>query len=92
MKTDVVVAQDCWIAGQLAGIRMLERELTDAFKSPRAWAGEELRQRIDELNSWVNLVDYALSIRAHSGRRLRRRSGRVVSMPAYQADGPLPAA
>ncbi len=33
MKTDVV-AKDCWIVGQLAGIRMLERQLTDAFKSP----------------------------------------------------------
>ncbi len=92
MNTDVVVSQDCWIAGQLAGIRMLERELTHAFKSPSAGAGEELRRRVDELNSWVNLVDCALTIRAHSGRRLSRRSGRVVTMPVYQAGGPLPAA
>jgi len=35
MKTDVI-AKDCWIVGQLAGIRMLERELSDAFKRPSA--------------------------------------------------------
>jgi hypothetical protein len=51
MNTDVVVAQDCWIAGQLAGIRMLERELTHAFKSPTARTRDELRRRVDELNS-----------------------------------------
>jgi hypothetical protein len=68
MKSNVVVAQDCWIAGQLAGIRMLERELTHAFKSPSARAGEGFRRRLDELNSWVNLVDCALTARAHSAR------------------------
>jgi hypothetical protein len=92
MNTDVVVAQDCWIAGQLAGIRMLERELTYAFKSPTARTRDELRRRVDELNSWLNLVDYALIIRAHPARRSSRRSGRVVAMPIYQADRPLPVA
>jgi hypothetical protein len=37
MKTDVV-AKDCWIVGQLAGIRLLERELTEAFDEPSAQA------------------------------------------------------
>jgi hypothetical protein len=30
-----VAAKDCWIVGQLAGILMLECELSDAFKSTR---------------------------------------------------------
>jgi hypothetical protein len=92
MKTDIVVAQDCWIAGQLAGIRMLERELTRAFKNPSARAGEELRPRLDELNSWLNLVDCALTARARSTRRSSHHSGQVVTMPIHQAHRPLPAA
>jgi hypothetical protein len=92
MITDVVVAQDCWIVGQLAGIRMLERELTQALKSPAARTREELRRRVDELNSWLNLVDEALTNRAHPARRSSRRSGRVAAMPVCQTRGPLPAA
>ncbi len=71
MRTDVatdVATKDCWIMGQLAGIRMLERELTDAFKKPSARAGKDLRRRVDELNSWLNLVDDALTLRTHSPR------------------------
>ena len=60
MKNDIV-AKDCWVAGQLAGIRMLERELTDALKKPHAQAPTELRRRLSELNSWLNLVDDALA-------------------------------
>jgi hypothetical protein len=60
MKNDIV-AKDCWVAGQLAGIRMLERELTDALKKPNAQAPTELRRRLSELNSWLNLVDDALT-------------------------------
>jgi hypothetical protein len=56
-----MVAKDCWVAGQLAGIRMLERELTEAFKKPNAQASADLRRRVHELNSWVNQVDDALA-------------------------------
>lgn len=92
MNTDVVVAQDCWMAGQLAGIRMLERELTHAFKNPTAATRQELRRRVEELNSWLSLVDFALTARAQSFRRSSRCSGPVLTMPVYQAGGPLPAA
>lgn len=60
MKNDMV-AKDCWVAGQLAGIRMLEQELTDALKKPNTQAPTELRRRLSELNSWLNLVDDALT-------------------------------
>ena len=62
MDTDMILAKDCWIAGQLAGIRMLERELTDAIKKPSSRPPEDLRRRLDELNSWLNLVDDALTV------------------------------
>jgi len=61
MKKDSI-AKDCWVAGQLAGIRMLERELNDALKHPTAKASGELRRRLSELNSWLNLVDDALTV------------------------------
>lgn len=60
MKNDFV-SKDCWVAGQLAGTRMLERELTDALKKPHSQAPVELRRRLSELNSWLNLVDAALT-------------------------------
>jgi hypothetical protein len=60
MKKDFV-SKDCWVAGQLAGIRRLERELTDALKKPHPQAPIELRRRLSELNSWLNLVDDALT-------------------------------
>jgi hypothetical protein len=47
--------------GQLAGIRMLELEITEAFKKPNAQASADLRRRVRELNSWLNLVDDALA-------------------------------
>lgn len=90
MITDAVIAQDCWIAGQLAGIRMLERELTQAFQRPTARTREELQRRVDELNSWLNLVDDALTNRVRPARRSRRRGSRAVAVPVCQARGPLP--
>jgi hypothetical protein len=60
MKNDFA-SKDCWVAGQLAGIRMLERELTDGLKKPFSHAPIELRQLLCELNSWLNLVDDALT-------------------------------
>jgi len=60
MKTDMV-AKDCWVAGQLAGIRMMERELAEALMKPNAQASADLRRRVRELNSWLNLVDDALT-------------------------------
>jgi len=62
------IADDCWIEGQLAGIRLLEREISDAFRSPRANGREYLQQRVAHLNSWLNLVDHALSLRTRSGQ------------------------
>ena len=92
MKTDVVT-KDCWIVGQLAGIRMLERELSDAFKRPSAQPGDEdLQRRVDELNSWVNLVDNALTVRNRSGRSPSRLSARAVTSPVYNSSDRLPAA
>ena len=61
MSKDIVM-NDCWIIGQLAGIRALERELTHAFKSGAR--EENLRQRVAKLNAWVTRVDRALSRRA----------------------------
>lgn len=69
--------RDQWIVGQLAGIRMLERELAEAFRSPGAGSGVELQRRVAKLNSWVNLVDDALTVGACSTStpsRLRRRA------------------
>jgi hypothetical protein len=83
MKADVVT-KDCWIMGQIAGIRMLEQELTSAFKSPSARTGEDLQRRVAQLNSWLNLVDDALTVR--TGPRL------VVLRPGHNSDGRPPAA
>jgi hypothetical protein len=91
MRTDVAT-KDCWIMGQLPGIRMLERELTDAFKKPSALRGKELRRRVDELNSWLNLVEDALTLRTRSPRRPSRLGDRVVTMPDYNSNDRLPAA
>jgi hypothetical protein len=59
------IADDCWIEGQLTGIRLLERELSDALRSPRA-RRQELRDRVAHLNSWLNFVDDALALRARA--------------------------
>ena len=91
MKTDVV-AKDCWIVGQLAGIRMLERDLSDAFKGPGAQADQNLQRRVDELKSWVNLVDNALTVRNRSGRSPSRLRARAVTSPVYNSSNRLSAA
>jgi hypothetical protein len=64
MKADVVI-KDCWIMRQLAGIQILEQELTYAFKTPGARTSKDLRRRIAQLNSWLNIVDDALTVRRH---------------------------
>jgi hypothetical protein len=91
MKTDVV-AKDCWIVGQLAGIRILERELIDAFGRSSPGAGEDLRRRVDELNSWLNLVEDALTVRTCSPWKPSLRSGRSVTLPVRNSCSRLPAA
>ena len=63
MKADVV-PKDRWIMDQLAGIQILEQELTDAFKRPGARTSKDLQRRVAQLNSWLNMVDDALTIRA----------------------------
>ena len=60
------IADDCWIEGQLAGIRLLENELSEAFRAPQRHRREGLQQRVARLNSWLNQVDQALAIRARS--------------------------
>ncbi len=45
MNTDRA-AKDCWVVGQLAGIRMLELEITEAFKKPSGQANADLRRRV----------------------------------------------
>ncbi len=62
-KTDVI-ENDCWIVGQLAGIRMLEHEVSQALRKRGARDSKELQQRVANLNSWVNMVDQALTQRA----------------------------
>jgi hypothetical protein len=93
MKTDVV-SQDCWIVGQpeLARNRMLELELTDAFTMSSPGANEDLRRRVDELNSWLNLVDGALAVRTCSPWRPSLRGGRTVTLPICNSSRRLSAA
>ena len=67
MKADVVT-KDCWILGQLAGIMMLEQELTDAFNTPGALTREDFRRQLAQLNSWVTFVDDALAAPVRSAR------------------------
>ncbi len=55
------IEKDCWIVGQLAGIRMLELELSQAFQKPGARDSKELQRRVAHLNSWVSMVDQALT-------------------------------
>jgi hypothetical protein len=60
MKADVIT-KEYWIMAQLAGIQMLEEELTSAFRRPSARTAEELRPRLAQLNSWLNAVENALT-------------------------------
>jgi hypothetical protein len=62
------IADDCWLEGQLTGIRLLERELSEAFRAPHTHGREGLQKRVAQLNSWLNQVDQALSIRARSNQ------------------------
>jgi len=55
------IEKDCWIVGQLAGIRLMEQELTQALRKPGTRNSKELQQRVAKLNSWVSMVDQALS-------------------------------
>lgn len=52
---------DQWIVNQLVGIRMLEQELASALGKPSIRGKEQLRQRIRQLNAWVDAVDHSLS-------------------------------
>ena len=45
------------------GIPTPGRESTDAFTMSSPGANEDLRRRVDELNSWLYLVDVALTVR-----------------------------
>ena len=64
-SSNALIFAKCWVAGQLAGIRMLEQELSEAFKKSGPRNQASLRQRVSELNEWVNLVDRALSVRQY---------------------------
>ena len=91
MKTDVA-AKDCWIVGQLAGIRMLERELSDAFKRPSERASEDLRRQVEELKAWLNLVDDALTVRTSPSLRPNLLRGGGVTLPFRGSGSLLPVA
>jgi hypothetical protein len=62
MKADLVT-RDCWIVGQLARIQILEQELSDAFKRPGERTIKNLQRRVAQLNSRLNSVDGALTVR-----------------------------
>ena len=79
MKRDAA-AEDCWIVDHLVGIRMLERELTEAFERPGTQAVAGLRRRVAQLNSWLNLVDDALSGGVRSCRHPSRLAGHAVRL------------
>jgi hypothetical protein len=91
MKTNVY-SKDSWIADQLAGIRMLERELTEAFALSGPGANEDLWRRVDALNSWLDLVDDALTLPNYSPSRPTLRGGRILRLPPRSASSRLPAA
>jgi hypothetical protein len=91
MKGDAV-ARDCWIAGQLAGIRMLERESAQDLACSGAGAHEGLGQRVAQLNSWLNPVERALTVNTDAVRPASRLRGRVVTFPGCKSSGRLPAA
>jgi len=85
-----LVANDCWILGQLTGIRMLERELTEAFNSREERKADGIRQRLSQLNSWLNLMDNALTVIAEDRTKGRNRGAGPV--PIRMSSGPVPAA
>lgn len=60
-----LMANDYWIMSQLEGIRMLEQELADAMRKPRRGGAKHLHRRVAQLSSWVDMVDRALTVRAH---------------------------
>jgi hypothetical protein len=87
------VAKDCWILGQLAGIRLMEEELTKKLKTSRGRVGEELHQRVMELNAWLTRVERVLAVRpvAELPRRSqvsaaeRRSSSHRTGFPLHAA-------
>jgi hypothetical protein len=61
------LANDCWIVSQLTGIRMLEKQISDALVSGKRRQNGTLRLQVARLKSWVSQVDHALSVRAQEG-------------------------
>lgn len=61
MSKENAIEKDCWIVGQLAGIRMLEIEVSKDLRKPGARDSKELQQRVATLSSWVSMVDQALT-------------------------------
>lgn len=56
-----IVVNETWIVNQLAGIRKMEQKLSVAMAKPSRRAS--LQREVARLNAWINLVDYALSVR-----------------------------
>ena len=54
-------AKDQWILNQLIGIRMLEQEVAATLRKPSIRGKEQLRNRILQLNAWVDAVDHSLA-------------------------------
>ena len=63
MTDRLLVGTDSWIIDQITGIRKLEGKVAHAIKAPRG-ARKGLRHGVEQLNTWVNQVDTALSARA----------------------------
>ena len=84
-----LVTGDCWILGQLTGIRMMERELTGALQQPDT-PREYLRRQITQLNSWLDLVEDALTGPQSSDRE--PIVGNLRTLPLPETAAPLPAA
>jgi len=64
------LANDCWIVSQLTGIRMLEKELSQALVGSDRPQPEALRLQVDRLKSWVRQVDDVLSSRSYEESEL----------------------
>lgn len=56
------LAKDCWLASQLAGIRMLEKQLSQALARGNRRQNATLSLQVARLDSWVRQVDAALSV------------------------------
>lgn len=55
------LAKDCWVITQLAGIRMLEEQLSQVLAQGSRRQKATLHLEVAKLDTWVRQVDRALS-------------------------------